>query len=67
VAGGWLLAEGALAAARRLEANEGDAGFLKAKIATARFYAEHRLALAPALLPAVTGGGTVMGFALDLL
>jgi len=67
VAGGWLLAEGALAAARRLEAQGADAGFLQAKIATARFYAEHRLALAPALLPAVTGGDTVMGFELDLL
>ncbi len=67
VAGGWLMAEGMLAAARMLEAREGDAKFLKAKCATARFYAEHRLALAPALLPAVTGGGTVMEFELDLL
>ncbi len=67
VAGGWLLAEGALAASRLLDARQGDAKFLKAKCATARFYAEHRLALAPALLPAVTGGGTVMDFALDQL
>jgi len=67
VAGGWLLAEGVLAASRLLASREGDAKFLKAKCATARFYAEHRLALAPALLPAVMGGGTVMEFELDLL
>lgn len=67
VAAGWLLAEGALAASRHLKAREGDDDFLKAKIATARFFAEHNLALAPGLLPAVTGGATVMGFDLDVL
>jgi len=67
VAGGWLLAEGALAASRLLDARQGDAKFLKAKRATAQFYAEHRLTLAPALLPAVTGGGTVMDFDLNQL
>ena len=67
VAAGWLLAEGALAAARRLKAREGDGDFLKAKIATTRFFAEHNLAPAPGLLPAVTGGVTVMGFDLDVL
>jgi alkylation response protein AidB-like acyl-CoA dehydrogenase len=67
VAAGWLLAEGALAASRHLKARESDDDFLKAKIATARFFAEHNLALAPGLLPAVTGGATVMGFDLDVL
>jgi alkylation response protein AidB-like acyl-CoA dehydrogenase len=67
VVAGWLLAEGALAAWRQLKAREGDAVFLRAKIATSRFFAEHSLALAPALLPAVTGGATVMGFDLDAL
>jgi 3-(methylthio)propanoyl-CoA dehydrogenase len=67
VAGGWLMAESAAAAARRLQDGAGDRPFLDAKIATARFYAEHRLAQAPALLPAIAGGRTVMGFDLDQL
>lgn len=67
VAAGWLLARGAAAATRRLKAGAVDRPFLEAKIATARFYAEHRLAQAPALLPAIAGGHTVMGFDLDLI
>jgi len=67
VAGGWLMARSAAAATRRLKAGMGDRPFLEAKIATARFYAEHRLAQAPALLPAIAGGATVMGFDLDLI
>ncbi|MDE1930137.1 MAG: acyl-CoA dehydrogenase [Alphaproteobacteria bacterium] len=67
VAASWLLARGAAAATRRLKAGAGDRLFLEAKIATARFHAEHRLAQAPALLPAVAGGRTVMGFDLDLI
>ena len=67
VAAGWLLARAAAAATRRLKASASDRPFLEAKIATARFYAEHRLAQAPALLPAVAGGRTVMGFDLDLI
>jgi 3-(methylsulfanyl)propanoyl-CoA dehydrogenase len=67
VAGGWLLAESAHAAHDRLKARQGDAKFLNAKLATARFYAEHRLASAAAMLPAIAGGATVMGFDLDLL
>jgi 3-(methylthio)propanoyl-CoA dehydrogenase len=67
VAGGWLMARSAAAAARRLNAGASDRAFLVSKIATARFYSEHRLAHAPALLPAIAGGGTVMGFDLDLI
>lgn len=67
VAGGWLLAQSAAAARRRLATGDGDKRFLEAKIATCRFFAVHRLALAPALLPAVTGGATVMGFDLETL
>ncbi|MGB8183316.1 MAG: acyl-CoA dehydrogenase C-terminal domain-containing protein, partial [Stellaceae bacterium] len=67
VAGGWLMAQSAAAAARRLKVGASDRAFLEAKIATARFYAEHRLTQAPALLPAIAGGGTVMGFDLDLI
>ena len=67
VAGGWLMAKSALAAERRLTRGDGDQRFAKAKIATARFYAEHILATAPALLPAIAGGDTVMSFDSELL
>ena len=64
------LADGARARSRRSAAwrgGEGDARFCRAKLATARFFAEHVLATAPALLPAILGGATVMGFDLELL
>ncbi len=48
VAGGWLLAKGAAAASRRLAEGAGDPGFLQAKLATGRFYAEN-------VLPQVAG------------
>jgi 3-(methylsulfanyl)propanoyl-CoA dehydrogenase len=67
VASGWLMARSAAAATRRVQTNAANHPFLAAKIATARFYAEHRLAQAPALLPAIAGGATVMGFDLDLI
>jgi hypothetical protein len=60
--GGWLMARQALAAERLLAAGGGDPAFLRAKIATARFYAEHFLALAPGHLPAVLGGASVLDF-----
>jgi 3-(methylthio)propanoyl-CoA dehydrogenase len=59
---GWLMGRQALAAERRRAANGEDAAFLAAKVLTARFYAEHILALAPGYLPAVTGGATVIDF-----
>jgi alkylation response protein AidB-like acyl-CoA dehydrogenase len=65
VAGGWLLAESAIAAGRRLAEGRGDDAFAEAKLRTARFYAEHVLPMAPAMLPAVTGGANVMSFDLD--
>jgi hypothetical protein len=37
-------------------------GFGAAKLATARFYAEHYLARAPSYLPGVMGGATVVEF-----
>ena len=64
VAAGWRLARLALAAKRREGENGGESAFLAAKRLTARFYAEHFLAAAPGLLPAVTGGTTVLGFPL---
>ena len=54
--GAWLLAEQAAEAAARLERGEGDAEFLNAKIATARFFAEQLLPEGTALLPAVMAG-----------
>jgi 3-(methylthio)propanoyl-CoA dehydrogenase len=62
VNGGWLMGRQALAAFRRLGGGEGDARFLSAKIATARFYADHFLALAPGHLAAIRGGAGVLDF-----
>jgi acyl-CoA dehydrogenase len=56
VAGGWLLAKGAAAAARRLAAGDGDPGFLRAKLATARFYAENVMPQAAGLTAQVITG-----------
>ena len=55
VAGGWGLGRGALAAARRL-AEGGNDPFYAAKIATARYYAEHVLPPAAALLGPISRG-----------
>jgi alkylation response protein AidB-like acyl-CoA dehydrogenase len=57
VTGGWQMGRAALIAARHLRAGTGDAAFLKAKIATARFYAECLLPQAAGLAQTVTGGG----------
>jgi 3-(methylsulfanyl)propanoyl-CoA dehydrogenase len=65
VIGGWLMAKAALAAKRQLDRNEGERGFLEAKLATARFFAEQELAAASSLLLAILGGDTVMNFAID--
>jgi alkylation response protein AidB-like acyl-CoA dehydrogenase len=61
VLGGWLIGRLALAARPR----GGDVA--AAKEATARFYAEHYLARAPGLLPAILGGATVAEFDPDWL
>jgi alkylation response protein AidB-like acyl-CoA dehydrogenase len=58
--GGTLLARQAAEASRRLDAGEGDPQFLKAKIATARFYAEQLLPAASALLGPVTRGAELL-------
>ena len=55
VAGGRCLTVSAVAAQRLLDTN-GSNGFLKDKIATARFYARQVLPQAEGLLPAVTAG-----------
>jgi hypothetical protein len=67
VCAGWLMARMALAAEHRSTASGGDAALLAAKRRTARFYAEHFLALAPGYLPGVLGGRTVLDFDPDQL
>ena len=54
VAGGWQMGRAALAAERKLQS--GERNFLEAKIATARFYADHVLVQAPALRNTVVNG-----------
>jgi hypothetical protein len=60
VAGGWLMARGATAAASRIAEAGADTAFLHGKIQVARFYAEQILSAAPSLLAAVQGGVTLM-------
>jgi acyl-CoA dehydrogenase len=55
VAGGWQMARAALAARRRL-AEPDEAAFCRAKIATARFYADHVLVRAAGLARTVATG-----------
>ncbi|MGA8005070.1 MAG: acyl-CoA dehydrogenase C-terminal domain-containing protein, partial [Burkholderiales bacterium] len=64
VAGGWQMARAALAAEKKLAAGEGDPAFYKAKIVTARFYADHVLVQAAALRDTVLNGGAA-AMALD--
>ena len=56
VAGGWVMARQALAATALLRAGQGDAEFLRAKVTTARFYAEQLLPEALGLVAPVTAG-----------
>ena len=53
---GWQMARALLAAERLLAAGQGDRAFLEAKVATARFYAEHLLAKAPGLRDSIVDG-----------
>jgi hypothetical protein len=56
VHGGWQMARAALAAQRTLAAGAEDADFLRAKIATARFHAEHILSTSGGLRAAAIEG-----------
>ncbi len=56
VLGGWQMGRAALAAQRRLDAGEGDVGFYRAKIGTARFFADHILSQAGGLCSAIVEG-----------
>ncbi|HKX09290.1 MAG TPA: acyl-CoA dehydrogenase [Stellaceae bacterium] len=61
VVSGWLLAKGARAAEQAAK-HDGKTALLQAKVNVARFFAEHRLATAPAMLPAITAAATTVGF-----
>jgi len=60
--GGWMLARSAEIATKQLAKGEGDADFLKGKIRTARFFADHVMAQAHSLSAAATrGADSVLG------
>ncbi|MCH7930166.1 MAG: acyl-CoA dehydrogenase [Proteobacteria bacterium] len=66
VAGGWQMARSGLAARRRLANGDGDAGFYRARLACARFYADQVLSQAPGLAHTVTrGGASVMALSAE--
>jgi alkylation response protein AidB-like acyl-CoA dehydrogenase len=62
VAGGWQMARAAVKSHARVMQGEGNTSFHRAKIVTARFYAEHVLSLAGGYRQAVTrGAGATLG------
>lgn len=54
------MARGAAAALAGLAAGPSDAGFLRARLASARFYADHWLSQAPSLVHAAIAGGALV-------
>jgi len=61
VCGGWMMARAASIAARDLEAGRGDAAYLRAKLLTTRFYADHILPQSLALATtAMRGADSVL-------
>ena len=56
---GWQMARALLIAERRLAAGE-DVEFMRAKIATARFYADHILSRAPGLRDSIVSGSAAV-------
>jgi acyl-CoA dehydrogenase len=60
VSGGWLMGRAALAAAGYLDKAEGDQAFYRAKIATARFYADQMLPQAAAYGETVRAGDAAL-------
>ena len=56
VLGGWQMARAALAAQQKLDGGDGDAAFYRAKIATARFFADHLLSQADGMRHAIVEG-----------
>ncbi|HWE31008.1 MAG TPA: acyl-CoA dehydrogenase C-terminal domain-containing protein, partial [Polyangia bacterium] len=67
VLGGWQMARAAAIAAAKLDGGGADAAFYRAKLATARFYADHLLTQATGLRDAIVdGGATVMALETEL-
>ena len=60
VCGGWFMGKAALAAAGYLERGEGDQAFYRAKIATARFYADQMLPQATSYGETVRAGDAAL-------
>jgi hypothetical protein len=56
VLGGWQMARAAQIAHQKLQAGEGDASFNQAKIATARFFADHILSASTGLRSSIVDG-----------
>ncbi|GAA4031186.1 acyl-CoA dehydrogenase [Actimicrobium antarcticum] len=56
VFGGWQMGRAALVADKKLKAGDGDASFYRAKIGTARFFADHFLAQASGYRAAIVEG-----------
>jgi len=56
VLGGWQMARAALIAQAKLQSGEGDASFNQAKVATARFFADHVLSAAQGLRTSIVDG-----------
>ncbi len=54
--GGWMMARSAHIASRMIGDGEGEADFLRGKVLTARFFADHVMSQAPSLSAAVTRG-----------
>ncbi len=63
---GWQLARALIVAETQLAAGEGEAGFLRAKVQTARFYADHILSQLPGMRDAIVEGAeSVNALAID--
>ncbi|NUN67852.1 acyl-CoA dehydrogenase, partial [Pseudanabaena biceps] len=60
VVGGWMLAKGAIEAARRLKAGEGDPAWLEGKLALYEVYAANVLGHASSRLAAIGQGGALL-------
>jgi butyryl-CoA dehydrogenase len=54
------MARGALVSEKKLASREGDVSFHEAKLATARFYADHVLVQAPGLRNTVVNGSAAV-------
>ena len=58
ICGGWIMGQSALKAQAQLDAGQGDAEFLQAKLVTAQYYSEHLLPRVQSALAAVKAGST---------